>query len=113
MNEIDADWPDDADGGVFRRLAEHDFDFSKQHTVDYNVDFPRWPPPFEAVEKLKATYGPVELYDPEDGDLGHVLFRVHSLVSYEGVTSIQRQASLAMSQFGGVCESWGVLQDAP
>ena len=109
MTKIVADWPDDADGGVFRRLRANGFNFSIPHTVDYNVDFPCWPPPAEAVERLKAAHGQVELFEPEDGDLGHVQFQVHALVSYESVTSVQRQVSAAMSQFGGVCESWGVL----
>jgi len=44
MAEFTDDWPDDADGGVFRNLAANAFDFSKQYSVDYNVDFDSWPP---------------------------------------------------------------------
>jgi len=29
MTELTEDWPGDADGGVFRRLVEHGFDFTR------------------------------------------------------------------------------------
>jgi hypothetical protein len=112
MGEINADWPDDDDGDVFRLLKEHGFDFAKFHTIDFDVDFPRWPPSAEAVLQLEATYGSVQLYGPEDDDLGHVQFKIHGRLSYENVTSVQRQASSAMAEYGGVCETWGVLKDA-
>ena len=113
MTQLTRDWPDDADGGVFRRLARHNFDFSRPHSVDYNVDFRRWPPPAEAVTLLKAMYGAVELYEPSEHGNGYAQFQVYAPVTYEGVTSVQRTASAAMEAFGGVCESWGVMQDAP
>jgi len=113
MTELTADWPDDADGGVFRSLVEHGFDFSKLHTVDYNIDFPKWPPPREAIALLESMYGSVALYEPNEHSDGYAQFRLHELVNYERVLSVQRSASKAMHPFGGVCESWGVMQDAP
>ena len=109
MAEFTDDWPDDADGGVFRSLAANAFDFSKQYSVDYNVDFDSWPPQAAALDLLRAMYGELGLYPPDEHGDGYVKFQVLGKVSYEGVTSVQRQASAAMGQFGGVCESWGVL----
>ena len=109
MTQITADWPDDADGGVFRRLASAGFDFSKSWSVDYNVDLESWPPPEAALEMLRSTYGDLGLYPPDAHGDGYVQFQVVGPVTYEGVTSTQRRASAAMEQFGGVCDSWGVM----
>ena len=32
------DWPNDADGDVLRRMKESGFDFSKIHSIDFNID---------------------------------------------------------------------------
>ena len=113
MPTLIADWPDDADGGVFRRLRDHGFDFSKPHSVDYNVDFDSWPPQKAALDLLNSLYGPVTLYAPDEHGDGYIQFKICAPVTYEGVTAAQRTASAAMESFGGVCESWGVMQDAP
>jgi hypothetical protein len=36
---------------------------------------------------------------------------VRALVTYELVMSVQREMSALVADFGGHCESWGVLQD--
>ena len=109
MRDFVADWPDDADGGVFRRLATVGFDFSQDWSVDYNVDFESWPPADEALELLRTVYGNLSLYPPDEHGAGYVQFQVVGPVTYEGVTSIQRRVSASMLPFGGTCESWGVM----
>ena len=109
MNQFVADWPDDADGGVFRRLAASGFDFSQPYSVDYNIDFENWPPANDALALLQSMYGNLSLYEPDEHGPGYVQFQIVGPVTYEGVTSVQRRASSAMAPFGGVCESWGVL----
>jgi hypothetical protein len=113
MAQLIADWPDDADGDVLRRLADHDFDFSAPHLVDYNVDFENWPPSTAAIERLESLYGRISLHPPSHDDCGYAQFQVFAPLTYESVTTVQRQASGAMAPWGGVCESWGVMQDAP
>lgn len=107
--EITMNWPDDSDGDVFRRLEADGFDFSKSYAIDYNVDFDSWPPLPEAIERLRKLYGDVEIFNPDEEGDGYVLFQVFSPVTYERVTTVQRQASAAMGPYGGICESWGVL----
>lgn len=107
--ELTADGPDDADGGVFRRLAKSNFDFSKSWPVDYNVDFDRWPPPEAALQLLREMYGNANVHPPGDDSTGYVQFQVLDHVSYEGVISVQLRTSAAMRPYGGICESWGVL----
>lgn len=109
MSELFADWPDDADGDVFRSLAASGFDFEQSWSVDYNVDFVSWPPAEAALALLRSMYGNLSLYPPDEHGAGYVQFQVVGRVTYEGVTSVQRRVSAAMAPFGGVCESWGVM----
>jgi hypothetical protein len=113
MPTLAAQWPDDADGDVFRRLAAHSFDFSRPYAVDYNVDFKCWPPARAALDLLDARHGPIRVFEPGEHGDGYVQFQLHGPLTYEGVISVQRAVSVAMAPFGGVCESWGVMQDAP
>jgi hypothetical protein len=109
MTDFTADWPEGADGDVFRRLAAAGFEFTKAWPVEYNVDFESWPPPEAALEQLRALYGEVLLYPPDEEGGGYVLFQVVGPLTYEGVISVQRRTTAAMQRFGGVCESWGVM----
>ena len=113
MTTLSVDWPDDADGDVFRRLLERRFDFSRPYPVDYNVDFLEWPPAKDAVAWLEFAYGSVVFHPPTESFGGYAQFQVHGSVTYEGVTSVQRRVTIALEPFGGICESWGVMQDAP
>lgn len=109
MTEVNANWPDDLDGAVLRRLAAENFDFARLHRVDYNVDFGIWPPPPAALDWLRSQFGAIELCPPNERGAGYVLLRVKDRVTYESVTAIQRRVSAAMKVYGGVCESWGVM----
>jgi hypothetical protein len=110
---ITHDWPLDADGDVFRRLLSHGFDFSKSHVVDFNVDFSLWPPLPAAIEALEAMHGQVSLYEPDENGDGYAQFQIYGPVTYESVMRIQSSTTAAMGPFGGRCDSWGVMQDAP
>ena len=104
-------WPSDVDGDVFRRLEEHEFDFSKHHRIDFNVDFKTWPPMPEAVALIRKRYPSADVHEPRDKHQGYVQFQVRALVTYELVMNVQREMCALMADFGGRCESWGVLQD--
>ena len=104
-------WPDDVDGDVFRRMLQSGFDFSKAHVVDYNIDFKAWPPSDEALAQLRRSYESVTVYEP-DGNLGgYVQVQLREVVTYARVIATQQNLTKAMALFGGVCESWGALQE--
>ena len=103
-------WPEDADGDVLRRIDERGFDFSKPHTIDFNIDFADWPPATEAIAIVRRRYPEAVVYEPQDGYPGYILFQVCDLVSYELVIRIQREVSALVAPFDGCCESWGVMQ---
>ena len=106
-------WPDTVDGDVFRRLQFSRFDFSAVHEIDFNVDFEEWPPTSDAIRWIKHEYQYVKAFPPADDCGGYVQFKVVGSLTYDLVILTQGRVSDAMAAYGGVCDSWGVLQDAP
>ena len=102
-------WPNDADGDVLRSLEENGFDFTKEYEIDFNIDFNSWPPPEEAINKIREYYPNIETYEQEEEYEGYLQFKVKSKVNYELVTSMQRKVTAMVEKYGGVCESWGVM----
>ncbi len=102
-------WPEDDDGDVMRTLEESRFDFTKEHEIDFNVEFFGWPPSQEAQDRL-LSFGKLELVGPDDHGPGYVEIQVRAKLTYELVTSMQRRVSNAMAPYGGICETWGVFQ---
>lgn len=105
----DQDWPADADGDVFRRMQADGFDFATPASIDFNVDFAEWPPSGELLSALAQRFNQVEVHEPDEYR-GYISFIVSERVTYELVMSIQRLVSELAAPYGGICESWGVMQ---
>ena len=108
-----ATWPTDADGDVFRRLEAKNFDFTAEYAIDFNVDFEDWPPHPDAIAWLQSRYQDVEVYEPEEDFNGYIQFKIHSKLSYTLAIETQAAVTTQMRKYGGVCETWGVMQPAP
>ena len=108
---MDATWPNDVDGDVFRRMEESGFDFSKPSVIDFNIDFDQWPPSKAAVDAVKMQFPNARLVESESEHRGYIQVQVKERVSYDLVMRTQRQVSALVQKFGGVCESWGVMQE--
>ena len=106
-------WPANADGDVFRRLKASGFKFEVEYVIDYNVDFESWPPPQAAIAALRTEFPNAKIIEPEDDFGGYVQFQERSRLTYPRVIEVQESVTAAMAQYGGVCESWGVMQEAP
>ena len=110
-------WPNDADGDVLRRLEESGFNFDKGTTIDFNIDFNHWPLTGEEKNGIKKLYPGCVFYDPDDEDIengdliGYVQFQIVGKLTYELVINTQALVTNQMKQYGGWCESWGVLQE--
>lgn len=102
-------WPDDADGDALRRFEADGDDLAAPRPIDFNVDFETWPPSAEALALLQERYPRLERVEPEDGAGGYVVLKVTAPLSYEFVVGMQREVTLSMARFGGVCESWGAM----
>jgi hypothetical protein len=106
-------WPQDADGDALRRLESSGFDFFADCEIDFNVDFTDWPPHEEALSWLRSTYPRTSVIEPEEGFSGYVQFKIVSKLTYRLVIDVQAETTSAVQQYGGSCESWGVLRSAP
>jgi hypothetical protein len=104
-------WPDDADGDVFRRMEAHAFDFSQEAEIDFNIDFDAWPPSPALLGALDERFSNVTVHVPGPDDDGYVQITLRTLLTYDLVKSMQRSLTDLAAAYGGVCESWGVLQD--
>lgn len=104
-----ANWPDDADGDVFRSLEADGCDFSKSYVVDFFVDFEDWPPSEEALAALTAAYTEVAIADEEEEEVPCVIVKIEGVLTYEFVTETQAKISEVAKPFGGVCMDWGVM----
>ena len=91
-------------------MEESGFDFSTEHAVDFNIDSSEWPPRHELVTAVRRRFPDARLVEPEEGGRGYIQFQVNGRVTYDLVTSVQRETSELARPFGGICESWGVMQ---
>ncbi len=102
-------WPDTADGDVFRRLEGDNFDFTKEATIDINIDFDHWPLSTECIQFMIAHWPGIEIIEPEEDDYGWATFQIRTLLTYEMIVDYQIKVSEMISPYGGRCESWGLF----
>lgn len=104
-------WPNDADGDVFRNLESAGFYFNNEHIIDFNIDFKSWPLSQDAVKVLNRFYPSCEIIDPdEDESSGYAQFQVKAKLTYELVIEIQKEVTTKLEGIGGYCESWGLWE---
>lgn len=110
------DWPNDADGDVFRRLQDDGFDFNETHKIDFFIDFDEWPLSDETRKAISELYPLCGFYEPDREDMeegsaaGYVYLQIESMLTYEFVTRTQEEISGNLAPYGGRCEAWGVWQ---
>ena len=107
-------WPDDADGDVLRRLKDLHVDFDQVHSIEFVVEFERWPVMQDAMEDLHELYDDVVVVEPDKEEIalgqlhGFVLVILEAQLSYEFVVGMQSQLTRQLQRYGGRCESWEV-----
>ena len=108
-------WPDDADGDLLRMLEEKGFDFDNEVTIDFEIDFDHWPLSKKEIDAITRCYPGCEFNDPDEEDIaagevnGTVNLQINSKVTYEFIVKTQEEITNSVKQYGGWCESWGVL----
>ena len=103
------EWPSDADGQVLTRLRDKGFDFSRQHVIDFTIDFAKWPPPHNLIRQIQKEFPNTGEYVDEVSGRGSIVVKVQAMLSYRLVMDTQKRLTDLASEFGGWCESWGVL----
>jgi len=108
-------WPDDADGDLFRILEAKEFDFDKEVKIDFEIDFDHWPLSKKEIDAITWHYPGCEFNDPDDEDIaegevnGTVNLQIISKVTYEFIVKTQEEITKKVKRYGGWCDSWGVL----
>lgn len=111
------EWPNNADGDVFRRLKSSDFNFSKEYDIDFNIDFDHWPLTVNTISFFQSNYPNLKIIEPNEeeidsGDInGYIEIQIRHKVEYDFVIKTQSKLTKMSQPFGGWCESWGVMQD--
>jgi len=60
---------------------------------------------------LQDKYPAIQIINPDDEYDGYITFKIFDELTYYLVMSIQKDISELVKPYGGICESWGVLQD--
>jgi hypothetical protein len=102
-------WPDDEDGQVLRRLDEKSFDFTQRYVIDFVVDFDSWPPEPQALNEIRKLFPVATEYVDDVSGQGSITVKVEAILTYQLVVDTQSQLTRIAQQFGGWCDSWGVL----
>jgi hypothetical protein len=92
-------------------MEQSGFDFASEHVVDFNIDLANWPPSPDLMDALNRRYSKIRQFPPERDGHGYLQIQLRAPVTYEFVTSAQREMSELARPFGGICESWGVMQE--
>ena len=110
-------FPDDDNGAMLQCLAEHDFDFSVEHPVDFFAVLPS----LESAEKIAGVYRQrqsddaaitdVELRDGPDASSREVVVTRVMMVEYLPVRDFEAELNRACRGYKGNSDGWGVLQD--
>lgn len=104
-------WPQNADGDVFRRLEKSGFNFDVPYSIDFNIDLNAWPPSAELLNILRKQYSTLKIFEPDAVGSGYVQFVIEAKLTYELVMFVQGSVSELAAPYGGICESWGVMQE--
>ena len=109
-------YPDDANDDVYRRMEQHNFDFDKEHVVDFHAVF--------ATEKEADVVARMYVTDYKNGDnLTNIETKPYSnggmeltvskrmFVTYEAVTEFESELQNRVSLVKGYLDGWGVMQE--
>ena len=109
-------YPDTLNGDVFRRLEQHNFDFTKKYTVDFHAVF--------ATEEEADTIAKMYLSDLRTGyKISNIETKPHEaggmcldlavdmIVSYASITDFEDKLANRVATVEGYLDGWGVLQE--
>ena len=108
-------YPDDANGDVFRRMERHGFDFSQEHVVDFHAvmateeEADKVARMFLADHKAGQKLENIETKPHEVGGMCLDLAK-KMIVTYESVAAFEALLAERVSQFEGYLDGWGVMQ---
>ncbi|WP_220446259.1 ribonuclease E inhibitor RraB [Microbulbifer harenosus] len=109
-------YPDDVNGDVFRRLEEHNFDFSKEYPVDFYAVYAT-EEEADSIAKLYVqdwknggNFKNIETRPCEKGGMELELVPIMKL-TYENIVGFENTLAERTSKVNGYLDGWGVLGD--
>jgi wyosine [tRNA(Phe)-imidazoG37] synthetase (radical SAM superfamily) len=109
-------YPNDANGDVFRRMEAHGFYFSKEYVVDFHAvmateeEADQIARMYVADDEGKNEFVNIETKaHPKEGM--EVLLSKKMIVSHEAVTKFETILADRVSKLDGYLDGWGVLSD--
>ncbi len=109
-------YPNDENGDVFRRMEEQNFDFSKEHVVDFYAVFATEAEADQVARMYVADhnagdkYTNIETNPHSEGGMELILSK-RMLVTYEAICALEQVLSSRVSQVEGYLDGWGVMQE--
>jgi len=107
------EYPDDDIGDVFRRMEASNFDFSKEHVVDFYAVFSTE----EEADKIarmfvadECTYENIETRPYDEGGMELEISK-KMLVTYDSVSKLEELLASRVALVTGYMDGWGVLQE--
>ncbi|WP_133471865.1 ribonuclease E inhibitor RraB [Paraglaciecola marina] len=108
------EYPDDANGDVFRRLEEDNFDFSLEYPVDFfavyetereaDIVAKQFASDWKAGQKFKN----IEIRPGENGGMELELVPIMQ-VTYENISNFEVKLAERTAKVNGYLDGWGVL----
>ena len=102
-------WPKNADGDALRRIWNSKADFTKEHLVDFQIDFRQILPVDAVLELLRKRYGEVNVVPSCSTGRGYVEISKRMMLDYDEIVAMQQSLTDLTRPFGGWCECWGML----
>lgn len=108
-------FPMDENGDVLRRMADHGFDFSKPHALEFFAVFSTK----EEADSVAAEYvsdhkagDTLEQVETRPCDQGGMELQVTKsmLATHGNITAFENKLAARVAQHDGYLDGWGVLQ---
>jgi hypothetical protein len=104
MSDAEAEFPDDANGDVLRRLLEDGDDLRKPRDVDFSVAFPnsRSAKAFARLAEAQGHRARLEGHEPRDVTIVRNMLPTHA-----GITAFEDELDRLATPLGGRNDGWG------
>ena len=106
-----ADFPDDANGDVFRRMRDSGDDLSKPREIDFNHVFQKEEDAGRFTEAVRQEgYAKVSCAYAEELKAWDARVQIFMLPTHADVTDKESKLDAIARKFGGHADGWGCMQ---
>lgn len=107
----DADFPNDLNGDVFRRMRDHGDDLSKPREIDFNHVFQKEEDANRFTDAVRqAGFAKVSYKYEEDLKAWDAQVQIFMLPTHADVTEKESKLDAIARKFDGRADGWGCMQ---